>query len=60
VNIVREEIELQVTTPNEPGIFGRVLGTLLMPALICGPIAFCQKYIKKRVSLIWSPQIIKS
>jgi hypothetical protein len=28
VNIVREEIELQVTTPNEPGIFGRVLGTL--------------------------------
>ncbi len=28
MNIVREEIELQVTTPNEPGIFGRVLGTL--------------------------------
>ncbi len=28
MNIVREEIELQVTTPNEPGIFGRVLATL--------------------------------
>jgi hypothetical protein len=28
VNIVKEETELQVTTPNEPGIFGRVLGTL--------------------------------
>jgi hypothetical protein len=25
---VKEDIELQVTTPNEPGIFGRVLGTL--------------------------------
>lgn len=25
---VREETELHVTTPNEPGIFGRVLGTL--------------------------------
>lgn len=25
---VREEIELTVTTPDEPGIFGRVLGTL--------------------------------
>jgi hypothetical protein len=28
VNVVREEIELQVITPNEPGIFGRVLATL--------------------------------
>jgi hypothetical protein len=28
VNIVREETELHVLTPNEPGIFGRVLGTL--------------------------------
>ena len=25
---VKEDIELQVVTPNEPGIFGRVLGTL--------------------------------
>ena len=25
---VNEDIELHVTTPNEPGIFGRVLGTL--------------------------------
>ncbi len=25
---MKEDIELQVTTPNEPGIFGRVLGTL--------------------------------
>ena len=28
MNVVREEIELQVITPNEPGIFGRVLATL--------------------------------
>jgi hypothetical protein len=28
VNIVNEETELHVITPNEPGIFGRVLGTL--------------------------------
>jgi len=28
LNIVREETELHVITPNEPGIFGRVLGTL--------------------------------
>jgi len=28
VNIVKEETELHVITPNEPGIFGRVLGTL--------------------------------
>jgi hypothetical protein len=28
VHAVNEDIELQVTTPNEPGIFGRVLGTL--------------------------------
>jgi hypothetical protein len=28
VNIVKEESELHVITPNEPGIFGRVLGTL--------------------------------
>jgi hypothetical protein len=28
VNKVSEETELHVTTPNEPGIFGRVLGTL--------------------------------
>lgn len=28
MNIVREETELHVITPNEPGIFGRVLGTL--------------------------------
>lgn len=28
MNIVNEETELHVTTPNEPGIFGRVLGTL--------------------------------
>jgi hypothetical protein len=28
VNIVNEDTELHVTTPNEPGIFGRVLGTL--------------------------------
>ena len=28
MNIVREETELHVLTPNEPGIFGRVLGTL--------------------------------
>lgn len=28
MNIVNEDTELHVTTPNEPGIFGRVLGTL--------------------------------
>jgi hypothetical protein len=28
VHNVNEETELQVVTPNEPGIFGRVLGTL--------------------------------
>lgn len=28
MNIVKEETELHVITPNEPGIFGRVLGTL--------------------------------
>lgn len=28
MNVVREETELHVITPNEPGIFGRVLGTL--------------------------------
>ena len=28
MNIVNEETELHVITPNEPGIFGRVLGTL--------------------------------
>jgi len=28
VNIVKEETELHVITPDEPGIFGRVLGTL--------------------------------
>jgi len=28
VQTVREETELHVTTPNEPGIYGRVLGTL--------------------------------
>jgi len=28
VHAVNEETELQVITPNEPGIFGRVLGTL--------------------------------
>ena len=28
MNIVKEETELSVLTPNEPGIFGRVLGTL--------------------------------
>ncbi|MHB8093650.1 MAG: ACT domain-containing protein [Candidatus Aminicenantales bacterium] len=28
MNIVSEETELHVVTPNEPGIFGRVLGTL--------------------------------
>jgi hypothetical protein len=28
VNNVREDTELHVITPNEPGIFGRVLGTL--------------------------------
>ena len=28
MNVVREEIELKVITPNEPGIFGRVLATL--------------------------------
>lgn len=28
MNIVNEDIELDVTTPDEPGIFGRVLGTL--------------------------------
>jgi len=28
VHAVNEDIELHVTTPNEPGIFGRVLGTL--------------------------------
>ncbi len=28
MNIVKEDTELHVTTPNEPGIFGRVLGTL--------------------------------
>ncbi len=28
MHAVKEDIELQVTTPNEPGIFGRVLGTL--------------------------------
>jgi hypothetical protein len=28
VHNVSEETELHVTTPNEPGIFGRVLGTL--------------------------------
>jgi hypothetical protein len=28
VHAVNEEIELHVITPNEPGIFGRVLGTL--------------------------------
>ncbi|MDD8020390.1 MAG: hypothetical protein PHU81_04275 [Acidobacteriota bacterium] len=28
MNVIQEEIELQVITPNEPGIFGRVLATL--------------------------------
>jgi hypothetical protein len=28
VQIVKEESELRVMTPNEPGIYGRVLGTL--------------------------------
>ncbi|MDI6845676.1 MAG: hypothetical protein WBI18_10290 [Candidatus Saccharicenans sp.] len=28
MNIVKEETELHVITPNEPGIFGRVLSTL--------------------------------
>lgn len=28
MNVVKEETELHVITPNEPGIFGRVLGTL--------------------------------
>ena len=28
MNIVKEETELHVITPDEPGIFGRVLGTL--------------------------------
>lgn len=28
MQIVKEESELRVTTPNEPGIYGRVLGTL--------------------------------
>ncbi len=28
MNIVNEDTELHVTTPDEPGIFGRVLGTL--------------------------------
>jgi len=28
VTTVKEDIELTVTTPDEPGIFGRVLGTL--------------------------------
>lgn len=28
MNVIKEETELHVITPNEPGIFGRVLGTL--------------------------------